>query len=843
MVLPDDEKKEPPYQKEAPWPSMRGDMKNSGRLKNLDTWKNSGINPKAVHFRTDNAIFSTPIIDGVERILVGSADHKFYAFDPHEKIKDWEDQVGEIIDSAGCIDEEGTIYVAAGDAKIHAFTPEGRKKWTYNILKNRVGGQFSFSTNFWFEANIVLGPDGYLYVANDDFFLYKFSRDGKPIWGYRTGFLIWSAPSFGDDGSVYIAGFDHILYALNMETGRLRWKTDLKGSLVSSPAVGADGTIYQGSFNGKIFAVSSSGKILWDVDTGSHIYASAAISSDNVIYIGSTNGKFYAVNGTTGKVKWTYYIGDAIRASAAIGPDPEGKAPYLVYFGGGNGLIYAIDPEGMVRWAYNTLKKAKNTDYPNINASIALGYDGLAVASSTGDVIWISYDYYKEGNAVDIISAEEIKSKEEGVLWHYVTPGGRLILNSLEKESPLIDPAGIISLRLLIHEGGLFTPAILRADSIKILPEPNFNLRYEVQSDHCTLNIIHDEILEPDTEFSLKISASFMDDKRRLSSNETSIQFKTRKGSKEASMLNEGATYKIVYMAAPQPAIMPSLDQIGLASLTIPFSIVEYNEEQKTFIAFAVQKFGEVGVPQQRIVKYAFSGRVHEDFFMMDSKNCLYEITSFTIPVDLFRVSGQLKADGSLVPGASLLIEKDLNLNTLGLLQTFAGGSSMTPQAFVDYLITGGPIQFIKAGYTFFPALLRQFSRGSFQMWGLLNPSQKILAVGTYRMAAIPNEKDKVISEIKVLKFEAQLSKNRIVAEVVVSEKKRVFETVICIILVSKDTGKVIPFNYNAVMKYKDFKYGKKRAILKLPKKVKTLPGKFRAYLMGDIYPLKKIEF
>ena len=29
----------------------------------------------------------------------------------------------------------------------------------------------------------------------------------------------------------------------------------------------------------------------------------------------------------------------------------------------------------------------------------------------------------------------------------------------------------------------------------------------------------------------------------------------------------------------------------------------------------------------------------------------------------------------------------------------------------------------------------------------------------------------------------------------------------------------------------------------KLPKKVKTLPGKFKAYLMGDIYPIKKIEF
>ena len=105
-------------------------------------------------------------------------------------------------------------------------------------------------------------------------------------------------------------------------------------------------------------------------------------------------------------------------------------------------------------------------------------------------------------------------------------------------------------------------------------------------------------------------------------------------------------------MAIPQPTIVPSLDQIGLASLNIPFALIESDPEEKTFSAFAVQKFGEVGVPQKRISRYAFTGKVVDDYFLMDCKNCEFEITAFSIPLDLFRISGFLRPGGTGVDGA-----------------------------------------------------------------------------------------------------------------------------------------------------------------------------------------------
>jgi len=836
--------KKTPYQPDAPWPTMRGDMRNSGSLKNLK-WENPGIIPKVTHFKTGNAIFSTPIIDSEERVYVGSADHKFYAFDPHEGVELWEKDVGEIIDSAGCIGKDGTIYIAAGDGKIHAYKPDGREKWSFDVLHQRSKKQFTFSTNYWFEANIVLGPDDALYVANDDFFLYKISTDGKPIWGFRTGFLIWSAPSFGENGIVYIAGFDHLLYALHIDTGRLKWKSNLGGSLVSSPTIGTDGTVFQGSFNGKMFAVNGEdGKVNWEVDTGSHIYASAAISPDNIVYFGSTNGTFYAVDGTTGQIKWNYYIGDAIRASASIGPDPEAKAPYLIYFGGGDGLLYAIDPNGQVRWTYNTLAQALNTDYPNINASIALGHNGIAVASSTGDVIWISYDYYSKPDAPGITLGQELFTKEKGVLWHYVTPGGKLQLKPMKDETQVIDPSSIISLRLLIHDNAKISPAKLDSTSINFVPTPSFKYKLEIQSDRCTCNIIPDEILKPDTDYVLKIRTSFVNYEGQTASNESTLRIKTRNAPQKTSLLStKNTTFKIVHMAVPQPRIIPSLDQIGLASLTIPFSIIEFDLRKKIFVAWAVHKFGEKGVPQKRITLYAFSGMIKDDYFLMESRNCLFEITSFTIPLDRFRISGLLNPEGTIDAGGSLLIEKFLGLNLVSLFLMLAGNSPVNPKALLNYLRMSGLIQFMKAAISFFPSLLRQVAGNTWASWGLINDAQKLVGVGTFKMESIPNEKELTIEGVEIHKFEANLSKRRVIAEVKVPPKDPEWPTVISILLVDKTTGKALPLNYNNCIKYKDLKQDRTRVTISIPKTLQIKLGNNIAYLLVDIYPIKNIEF
>ena len=75
-------------------------------------------------------------------------------------------------------------------------------------------------------------------------------------------------PVLGADGAVYFAALDASFYALEPETGDLRWRVPLGTNSVSSAAVRADGAIILGADDGFIRALNpANGAVLWRFDT------------------------------------------------------------------------------------------------------------------------------------------------------------------------------------------------------------------------------------------------------------------------------------------------------------------------------------------------------------------------------------------------------------------------------------------------------------------------------------------------------------------------------------------------------------------------------------------------
>ena len=105
-------------------------------------------------------------------------------------------------------------------------------------------------------------------------------------------------------------------------------------------------TVYAGSLDGFLYALDTSnfGSIKWKYPPGatglSAIRSSPAIDSDGTVYFGTDDGILYAVN-PDGTLKWTFpasgSIG-AIRSSPTIGPNG------IIYVGSDDGNVYAIDP-------------------------------------------------------------------------------------------------------------------------------------------------------------------------------------------------------------------------------------------------------------------------------------------------------------------------------------------------------------------------------------------------------------------------------------------------------------------------------------------------------------------
>ncbi|MCX6693819.1 MAG: PQQ-binding-like beta-propeller repeat protein [Methanomicrobiales archaeon] len=112
----------------------------------------------------------------------------------------------------------------------------------------------------------------------------------------------------------------------------LLWNYSSGSNVFSSPAV-VDKTLYAGNEKGEIFARSAiTGEKIWNFTAKGAVWSSPAVHN-NVVWIGSRD-QFYALNAITGEQLWSksgsYY------GSATI---KDG----IVYFGGDQGYLYAID--------------------------------------------------------------------------------------------------------------------------------------------------------------------------------------------------------------------------------------------------------------------------------------------------------------------------------------------------------------------------------------------------------------------------------------------------------------------------------------------------------------------
>ena len=174
---------------------------------------------------------------------------------------------------------------------------------------------------------------GIVYVGSADHHVYALvAADGRIRWRYRTEGAVNSSPAV-TGGTVFVVSTDGNLYALDAIDGKLLWTFRTQGErrftapgihgamprtesmpdpydvFLSSPAVVA-GTVYFGSGDRHVYAVDAqSGALRWRFETGDVVHASPAVA-DGVVYIGSWDRNFYALDTATGALVWKFQTGD-----------------------------------------------------------------------------------------------------------------------------------------------------------------------------------------------------------------------------------------------------------------------------------------------------------------------------------------------------------------------------------------------------------------------------------------------------------------------------------------------------------------------------------------------------
>lgn len=640
----------------AAWPKFRGDAAQTGRTSRKPTLSAA----KPWTFKTGKGVFSSPVIAADGTVYLGSADRHFYALGRDGALR-WTIETGEIVDSSGLLDDRGRVYFGSGDGKLRALdAATGAPVWTMEADDPSVNKAFIR----WFEGSVAIGPGGTLYVPNDNFFLYAVDRDtGGVRWRMKMPDQTWSLPAVDARSGRVFVGNNNVVAALGKNTfavdpdGSTAWASVTLGSIAASPAI-AGSKVIVGGFDGQVRALDrETGEVRWTHWAQDHVYASPAIAHDGTILQPASDGILYALDPETGAPRWTFDAEEPIRSSPAV--DGDGN----VYFGGGDGRLYVLRADGSLRFAMKLVDDVRN----DLNASPALGPDAVVLAGESGEVFSVPYDWcLRDEGKADPRCVTALPTRAAGAELVRTTPMG-----ALSREAQVtVDGNEPIVLSLLVREPGGRKLATIDAGAVDVKTEPKVDLGVRVSGDGRFV------ILTPRAPLTravtVDVTARYLVDHQRSGlrlsggrpGGEARAHLSLTASDAPAVTLTPsapgaaGTAWELRRVALPMPTLLPSYNQIGFDSLHYLLGVVELSGSRGVawMMGAKLPASGARAVPDPETRALVPLGlTVDGGLVTLDNQESLrVEVMSATIPFKTFRIDGRLDGRGVALGGARM---------------------------------------------------------------------------------------------------------------------------------------------------------------------------------------------
>lgn len=250
------------------------------------------------------------------------------------------------------------IYAGRGPREFHGI------KWKFVTGSRVIGSPVIYDNAIYFGSD-----DGNVYSVD--------AENGRQLWKTSTRGPVPCTPAIVK-GTVYVGSYDGKFYALDTKTGNVKWKFATEGErrfeakglhgmqpkmqtiadpfdiYLSSPVV-TEGSVYFGSGDGHLYALDAeSGKLRWRFKTGDVVHASPAYAN-GVLFVGSWDSYFYAVDAKSGKEKWRFHGGEDSLIHNQVGfQSSAAVVDGVVYTGCRDAQLYSLDAEtGKEKWKFD----------------------------------------------------------------------------------------------------------------------------------------------------------------------------------------------------------------------------------------------------------------------------------------------------------------------------------------------------------------------------------------------------------------------------------------------------------------------------------------------------------
>lgn len=214
---------------------------------------------------------------------------------------------------AGATIQDGVVYAACADGALYALDAKtGNLHWQYDAKEE-------------LATQPVLANGKVLVAAQSDVVLAVDAKTGRWLWQYRrdtpSGFTIRGAsrPAV-QDGVAFVGFSDGQLVALHVDDGSVKWERALskKGQYVdvdTTPLLDGAGRVYAASYKDGLFALDvETGAVKWQLPEAGLAHLSMA----GDLIVGAGDQEVAAFDRVGGKKLWTLAVKNTDARSAAV---------------------------------------------------------------------------------------------------------------------------------------------------------------------------------------------------------------------------------------------------------------------------------------------------------------------------------------------------------------------------------------------------------------------------------------------------------------------------------------------------------------------------------------------
>lgn len=315
-------------------------------------------------------ITAQPVIGPDANIHIGTHDGVLWTLNS-EGIVVRKRNLGARIFAAALVAADGTLYVGTDGRGF--FGLDARSNTRFQLQNGTLAGADA-------DTAPTLARDGSIRFAAGDR-LYSINRDGEVLWTFRADDKIFTSPTLDDNGTAYIGAQDEHVYAVDSD-GKLLFRFRTGGDIDASPVLGEDGTIYVGSDDQNVYAISQAGVQRWKTKLDGYVRGALALGSGASLLAThwGQNSALIALDRETGEKRFRFAFSITDRPDTGVRGGALVDATGAIYVGSDDDYLYALTPEGKLRWAL-----AMGSD---AEASTTLAADGTLYAASAKGVLY-----------------------------------------------------------------------------------------------------------------------------------------------------------------------------------------------------------------------------------------------------------------------------------------------------------------------------------------------------------------------------------------------------------------------------------------------------------------------